>query len=113
MITTDQPATSKVPLGLSLKLPDPREATLICKRLHGGSVGLCGCRLPLGADGKGGWLECPPQARRVLPKQAAVKVAVERQVTGDICHSCGGPNMMRAGTCLVCRDCGDSSGGCS
>ena len=31
--------------------------------------------------------------------------------TGDVCDTCGGSNMKRAGACLVCVDCG-SSGGC-
>ncbi len=33
---------------------------LTCQRLYGGSVRACACTLP----DKGGWLECPPEARR-------------------------------------------------
>jgi hypothetical protein len=33
--------------------------------------------------------------------------------SGDVCSRCGSPNMTRAGSCLLCRDCGDTSGGCS
>lgn len=77
----------------------------VCERMSGGSIRDCGCRLPA----EGGWLECPDEARCVLPKRAA-----RRQVaTGDSCASCGSFNMVRAGTCLLCRDCGDTSGGCS
>jgi hypothetical protein len=32
---------------------------------------------------------------------------------GEVCSRCGSPNMTRAGSCLVCRECGDTSGGCS
>ena len=32
--------------------------------------------------------------------------------TGDCCAACGSANMARAGTCLRCNDCGDTSGGC-
>lgn len=33
--------------------------------------------------------------------------------TGDICSECGSPNMRRSGSCLLCNDCGSTSGGCS
>lgn len=33
--------------------------------------------------------------------------------TGNVCTKCGSINVVRAGTCLLCRDCGDTSGGCS
>jgi hypothetical protein len=33
--------------------------------------------------------------------------------SGDLCDRCGSPNMTRAGSCLLCRDCGNMSGGCS
>lgn len=32
--------------------------------------------------------------------------------TGDVCVTCGGARMVRTGTCLQCKDCGDTSGGC-
>lgn len=84
---------------------------MICQRLHGGSIRDCGCML----RDKGGWLECPPEARRVLPKYAA-HVGTQRpagQFTGDLCADCGGLSMVRTGTCLTCQDCGSTSGGCS
>ena len=31
--------------------------------------------------------------------------------TGDVCDTCGGSHMVRAGACLCCQDCG-TSGGC-
>lgn len=33
-------------------------------------------------------------------------------ITGDCCRVCGSTNLTRAGACLLCRDCGDTSGGC-
>jgi hypothetical protein len=33
--------------------------------------------------------------------------------TGDVCDRCGGSNMTRSGTCLLCLDCGSTLGGCS
>lgn len=32
--------------------------------------------------------------------------------TGNSCDKCGSTNLVRAGTCLLCQDCGDTSGGC-
>lgn len=32
--------------------------------------------------------------------------------TGNVCMKCGSGNQVRAGTCLLCLDCGDTSGGC-
>ncbi len=32
--------------------------------------------------------------------------------TGDVCGTCGGMRMRRAGPCLVCDDCGNGSGEC-
>lgn len=32
--------------------------------------------------------------------------------TGDCCITCGSVNMTRDGTCLLCLDCGDKTGGC-
>lgn len=38
------------------------------------------------------------------------KVAQEKGFTGDECLDCGGMNVKRNGTCLVCTDCGKTSG---
>lgn len=32
--------------------------------------------------------------------------------TGDLCCVCGSANMTRDGTCMLCLDCGDKTGGC-
>jgi len=72
-----------------------------CNREHGGSARDCVCRLP-----GGGWLECPESARRILPRPAI-------KVSGDICLDCGSANVTRAGTCLLCQDCGSTNGGCT
>ena len=34
----------------------------------------------------------------------------EIRSTGDVCSECGGSQMQRNGTCLVCRDCGSTTG---
>jgi hypothetical protein len=85
----------------------------LCKRLHGGSVRYCVCRLPVD-----GWLECPPAQERhlTLSEQRVMHRALRRStkaLTGDICADCGSPNMVRTGTCMTCQDCGSTSGGCS
>ena len=83
-----------------------------CHRLQGrpilgtGNEDACRCFLT-----GGGFLECPqPQPVNSLPTTYA---PVKPALTGDLCSTCGGPNMTRAGTCMVCRDCGSTSGGCS
>lgn len=68
---------------------------MACLRLYGGSIKDCECRLP-----GGGWGECPPEARRVIPKTAR-----QPSLSGEFCDDCG--------VCLLCLDCGGSSGGCS
>lgn len=75
---------------------------MICERLYGGSVRDCACRLPSGE-----WSECPPEARRVIPKRAR-----QPSLSGDCCDDCGSFDMIRAGTCLLCRNCGSTNGGC-
>jgi hypothetical protein len=30
--------------------------------------------------------------------------------TGDVCDKCGGANLKRNGACLLCTDCGETSG---
>ena len=30
--------------------------------------------------------------------------------TGNVCTSCGGVRMIRAGTCELCQDCGSTTG---
>lgn len=83
-----------------------------CARLHGGSVRNCICMLPNSA----GFIECPPAARGELVRVEVAHQLVQappRNLTGDICDQCGSPNMVRAGTCMLCHDCGSTSGGCS
>lgn len=89
---------------------------IVCQRLLGGSAANCQCRLA-----SGGWAECPPEARGVIVIERVVVQAQPQpdatpsqpKPAGEFCRTCGGVNMVRAGTCMVCRDCGDSSGGCS
>jgi len=78
---------------------------LDCARLIGKSVLDCICFL----ENDGGFLQCPPIARKALPKMQDIRKAI----TGDVCRSCGGVQLVRAGTCLLCLNCGDTSGGCS
>lgn len=46
----------------------------------------------------------PPPAK---PKAPPAKQA---GYTGDLCDQCGGARMKRNGACLLCEDCGSSSG---
>jgi hypothetical protein len=32
------------------------------------------------------------------------------QQTGNPCRRCGGPNLVRTGTCMTCLDCGENEG---
>lgn len=101
---------------------------MICRRLYGGSVRQCACMLP----DKGGFLECPPEARgadrwgilaHVVPAvsifpstKSYAPAAVEPlrlTQTGEMCQSCGAFALVRTGTCLTCQVCHESSGGCS
>jgi hypothetical protein len=76
---------------------------MICRRLYGGSVRDCDCRLLNGT-----WAECPPEARREIRNALPFP-----RLTGDCCQDCGSFAMVRTGTCLTCAACGSSSGGCS
>jgi ribonucleoside-diphosphate reductase alpha chain len=38
--------------------------------------------------------------------------AAEPQPDGHVCGNCGSGNVVRSGTCLTCRSCGTSQGGC-
>lgn len=80
-----------------------------CARLHGGGVRECICFLP----NKGGFIECPPVARTVLQHRPAPSPRPQPTLAGEFCADCGSPNVTRAGTCMLCRDCGSTSGGCS
>jgi hypothetical protein len=44
----------------------------------------------------------PPAARHAAPAAPGY--------TGDVCDACGGARLRRGGTCLVCDDCGSTSG---
>ena len=60
----------------------------------------CRCFLPY----DGGFLPCPSRRFVAAPRP---------QLSGDLCATCGGAQMIRTGTCLTCVDCGSTSGGCS
>ncbi len=75
-----------------------------CARVRGRSVRECVCRV------EGGWLECPPETRG---PGLVTLVSRPPTLTGDFCAECGGVSLARAGTCLLCLDCGSTSGGCS
>jgi hypothetical protein len=81
---------------------DPPMVEGECHRLQGRSIlDGDGCRCFLD---DGGFLPCPrPSPRRERAPMLA----------GEICRDCGGPNMVRTGTCLTCQDCGSTSGGCT
>lgn len=45
-------------------------------------------------------------------KAKAREVSISEGFTGDPCATCGQLTMVRSGTCLTCRNCGATSGGC-
>jgi hypothetical protein len=47
------------------------------------------------------------------PTDESMRIARSKGFEGELCGNCGGFNTKRKGPCLVCTDCGDSSGGCS
>jgi ribonucleoside-diphosphate reductase alpha chain len=49
-------------------------------------------------------------APKGLTKLVAVKQAIQKGYTGDICSECGSITMVRNGTCLKCTTCGSTSG---
>lgn len=66
-------------------------------------------RAPAAATGayRAAWEEMVPQA---AVNGAARGQAVAAGYTGDVCETCGGSRMKRAGACLVCEECGSNSG---
>lgn len=48
--------------------------------------------------------------KQVDPMAAKIKKARSMGFTGDMCTSCGGMNMKKNGSCLVCSDCGTTTG---
>ena len=40
-------------------------------------------------------------------------IARSKGFVGELCGNCGGFNTLRRGACILCSDCGDTSGGCS
>lgn len=60
--------------------------------------------------------EPPPEvpAPRVPPAivdtLTSVELARQQGFTGDICSNCGGGHMQIAGHCMVCADCGTTTG---
>jgi hypothetical protein len=45
-----------------------------------------------------------------IPPAARHTAAAAPGYTGDVCDACGGARLRRGGTCLVCDDCGSTSG---
>ncbi len=91
----------------------------VCHRAVGRHIHDCRlCRVrPWDRENGGGWLPCPPSpakrkgflppANLDLPMPSG---AVTPQFSGDICHECGSPAMVRTGTCMTCQECGETSG---
>ena len=45
-----------------------------------------------------------------IPEPDKFQVARMQGFTGDICSQCGGVHMQMAGHCMVCADCGTTTG---
>lgn len=52
----------------------------------------------------------PPAKSHGIHPDRPQTVAVAAGYTGDCCAKCGGSRMTRAGACLVCADCGETTG---
>lgn len=91
MMLPGQPVTLNVPENPFLH---GRPATIVSLEEWGAHV-----ETPAAATGRFRALYCEMEAN---PPQEGM--------TGDVCDRCGSPNMQRSGTCLVCRDCGETTG---
>ena len=49
-------------------------------------------------------------ASEVEPAAGSVVHVREQGFTGDVCFKCGGAKMVRNGSCLLCVDCGETTG---
>lgn len=96
----------------SLPLPVPgsrvRLRTPDNRRLHGAlavveTLEPWGARVRTAAAGSG-------QYRALFEEMEPDSQKAGDGYTGDVCSTCGGARMRRAGACLVCEDCGANSG---
>ncbi|MBN8217352.1 MAG: vitamin B12-dependent ribonucleotide reductase [Spirochaetes bacterium] len=65
---------------------------------------------PIAAARSGVTASPAPAVGQSMPKLVAVKQAIQKGYTGDICSECGSITMVRNGTCLKCTTCGSTSG---
>lgn len=71
------------------------------------------CDRPLGQPNPPSELDAtpaPPDDPAPFAPAGAAAVARAQGFTGDICRECGKPTMRRNGTCLVCAECGATTG---
>lgn len=52
----------------------------------------------------------PPTSPANASTLTASELAKQQGYTGDICTNCGGAHMQVAGHCMVCNDCGTTTG---
>lgn len=74
---------------------------LLVEREHGGILALPG--MPVNN-------EPAEPTRQLADRHEQANTAMKQGFTGDCCTSCGGYNMRRNGTCLLCTDCGTTTG---
>ena len=69
-------------------------------------------------EGRGYWRGRSPELVDATPKALdphvplvdARQIARQQGYTGDVCSTCGGVHLQMAGHCMVCADCGTTTG---
>ena len=69
-----------------------------------------GTEPPPNMEGQLAMSAAPVVERTIAIKQTLKPVSANLGYTGDICSYCGGSSMVRNGTCLVCLNCGETTG---
>lgn len=75
----------------------------------GGQIRALFSEMELLEEGNGATHELVEGGQR-MPVPAKKSGILTLSATGEMCPKCGGLNMQRAGTCLCCQDCGETSG---
>lgn len=91
--------------GVMVELVVPENQRLHGRRARVLSVEEWGCHLVCAASGTGLFRALWEEMNLVEMGRALLS-----GVTGDVCARCGGSNVVRAGSCACCQDCGETTG---